>query len=207
MAKGSKKIYLVETGPDQYREFDNWPQCQAFVKGKPLPFGSGFSRDEAMVKLARSRSYIQGGGGGYTGQSKAKKTRKPTGPKPVEGLTSDAGTHGNPGPCEFQVTDIHGNTIMHKHLGVHTNNYAELAGIAGMIQCAIERGETKLWTDSQIAMGWIKSGRLGPTVREPELIMGLIRDIQKQLAAHPQLKLLKWDTKGWGQIPSDFGRK
>ena len=201
----AKKIYLVETGPDQIKSFDNWPQCQKFVHGKPYPFGSGTTHEEAMAKLERSRNYK----GNYDSAAPRGKKKAPVaaGPLPTVGITSDCGTHGNPGPCEYQVTDLKGRRLLHKHLGVHTNNYAELSGIEAMIDYAIEHGETKLWTDSQIAIGWIASGRLGPTVREPDLIMAIINRVRAKLKAHPELELLKWHTKGWGQIPSDFGRK
>ena len=209
MAKN--KIYLVEIKKDTYRTFHNWPECQAFVHGTSYAFASGLDATEALAKLKAGQAKL------HAAQGKTIKTQNPTknnsrsskstSPIPTSGLTSDAGTHGNPGPCEYQVTDIKGNVLLHKQLGVHTNNYAELAGIGAMIQYAIGHGETLLWTDSKIAMGWIKTGKLGPSVREPELIMKLIQKIQRLLNQNPQLELKKWHTRTWGQIPSDFGRK
>lgn len=202
-----KKIYLVETAPGQIREFTDWPACQAFVSGKPFAFAGGVNREEAMRKLTGSKQKRAFSQKGRESKAPAKQKAPNAANRPTGGLTSDAGTHGNPGPCEFQVTDIHGNCLLHKELGVHTNNYAELAGIGGMIKIAIERGETELWTDSTIAMGWIRTGKLGPDVHEREALMKMIRKIQQLLQANPQLRLLKWDTRAWGQIPSDFGRK
>jgi ribonuclease HI len=198
-----KKIYLVETAPGEHREFNSWPACQAFVKGKSVAFGSGFTREEALEKVARSRAYLEKGGG-----SKHKPVAKAAaGPRPTEGICSDAGTHGNPGPCEYQVCDLKGRVLEHKHLGVHTNNYAELAGIGAMLRYAAEHDIEKCWTDSQIAIGWIDSGRLGPTVRERDVIMTMVKEIQGILSKNPKLNLLKWHTKKWGEIPADFGRK
>lgn len=197
----SNKIYLVEVTPGEYKEFHSWPACQAFVKGKNVPFGSGVTRDEALEKVARSRAYIDKNG------SKTTKAAAPVGAPPREGICSDAGTHGNPGPCEYQVCDLKGKVLEHKKLGVHTNNYAELAGIGAMLQYAAINGITKCWTDSQIAIGWIASGRLGPTVHERDVILRMVTEIQTILRKNPKLELLKWHTKKWGEIPADFGRK
>ena len=201
MAKVKNKIYLVETSPGNIRAFNNWPQCQAFVHGKSYPFAGGPDRETALGKLLASKKKMSG-----TYRPKPKPKTRPTN-LPTEGLTSDAGTHGNPGPCEYQVTDISGRVLEHRRLGVHTNNYAELAGILGMVRKAIETGDTLLWTDSTIAMGWIRSGSVGQGVHEPELIREMVVKIQKLLRQNPQMKLVKWDTRSWGQIPSDFGRK
>lgn len=204
MAKIKNKVYVAEHTAGEYTYFTNWPACQAFVKGKPFPFAGGVDRQSALNKLQSTRDWQLGRAKGGT-TTKAKK--KPAGPLPTEGIASDAGTHGNPGPCEYQVCTLDGNVLEHRHLGVHTNNYAELAGIEGMLRYAATSGDTLCWTDSAIAMGWIRSRRLGPTVKEPELIMEMIGRINKILAANPQLRLEKWVTKSWGEIPADFGRK
>ncbi|CAM2009767.1 hypothetical protein [Acanthopleuribacter pedis] len=203
--KPKNNYYLVEIEPDQYKTFTRWSDCQSFLKGKKLPYAGGVTEEEAKAKIERTRDMQlkyrdrEPQGGGKKGAA--------VGSRPSEGICSDAGTHGNPGPCEYQVCDLKGKRLAYKHLGVHTNNYAELAGIEAMIEVAVTRGETILWTDSQIAMGWIKSGRLGPTVKEPEAIMVFVRSIQALLKKHPNLELKKWHTKQWGEIPADFGRK
>lgn len=198
-------IYIVETAPGQFKRFTRWPECQAFVKDKPYAYAGGVDEAGAMAKLLATREKQ------YAMRDPSKRHLYPeeAAPKqkPTQGLTSDAGTHGNPGPCEYKVTDLKGKVLDHKHLGVHSNNYAELAGIGAMIKQAIKLGETLLWTDSKVAMIWIKSRKLGPTVREPELILAMIDRINELLRANPQLKLCKWNTRRWGQIPSDFGRK
>jgi len=209
MSKTKNKVYVVETAPEEFKTFDNWPACQRFVQGKPFAFAGGPDRSAALAKLAATR----GAQMGYARKKAAAPAANPAtaGHRPADyptaGLTSDAGTHGNPGPCEYQVTDIGGRLLEHRKLGVHTNNYAELAGILAMVRLAIKTGETLLWTDSTIAMGWIRTCRLGPSVAEPERILEFTREISRLLAQNPQLQLRKWETRRWGQIPSDFGRK
>ena len=211
MAKPPKKVYVVETAPGQYKLYDNWPDCQRAVSGKRVSFAGGPNREAAIKKLLAGKQKLKqmrktplrSLGGGNPSKSKP----KPVGDLPKVGITSDAGTHGNPGPCEFQVTDLSGKVLIHKHLGVHTNNYAELAGIGAGLQWAIANDEKILWTDSKIAMIWIKSGKLGPTVHERDALMKMITKIRKLLEENPQLEIRKWETKTWGEIPADFGRK
>lgn len=202
--KPKNNVYLVELEPGRYEKFTRWSDCQAFLKQQKRPFAGGVTEAEAIEKIERTRDmqikYRDG-------EAKGGKSGKAVGDRPTTGICSDAGTHGNPGPCEYQVCDLKGKRLDYQHLGTHTNNYAELAGIEAMIKVAVKQGETELWTDSKIAMGWIKSGKLGPTVKEPELIMVFIRSIQALLKQHPKLELKKWHTKQWGEIPADFGRK
>lgn len=208
MTKSPKKVYVVETGPGQYDTYDNWPDCQKAVSGKRISFAGGPDRNAAIKKLLAGKQKLkQMRNTPLKSLSGGKSKPRPSGNRPTIGITSDAGTHGNPGPCEFQVTDINGKILVHKHLGVHTNNYAELAGIGAGLQWAIANDEKILWTDSKIAMIWIKSGKLGPTVHERDALMKMIKKIQKLLAENPQLEIRKWETKTWGEIPADFGRK
>ncbi len=55
-------------------------------------------------------------------------------------------------------------------------------------------------------MQWIKSGKVGVTVHNREEILDIISDIQILLSPK-KLFLKKWETKTWGEIPADFGRK
>jgi len=201
-------IYLVDVG-GEIREFDNWPACQALVNGSSYAFAGGVDRAQALAKLNRSRgAQVRHHTKGSGGASSSRPSRSATaGARPTEGICADAGTHGNPGPCEYQVCDLRGIVLAHQHLGVHSNNYAELAGIAAMIEHALAHGHCKLWTDSKIAMGWIASGRVGETVHERSTIVSMARAIKQRLDANPDLELCKWHTKVWGEIPADFGRK
>lgn len=126
--------------------------------------------------------------------------------KPTQGICSDAGTHGNPGESEYQVTDLNGTLLKHEHLGIHSNNYAELMGILGSITYAIDHQISEIWTDSMIGMTWIESGKVGKNVNERDLILDIVDEIQTLLNNHP-IKINKWLTDHWGEIPADFGRK
>ena len=126
--------------------------------------------------------------------------------KPETGICSDAGTHGNPGESEYQIADMNGHVLKHEHLGVHTNNYAELMGILRSIEYAKENNFTEIWTDSAIGMNWIESNKIGKTVHERDEIISIVSKI-RLLQKSNTVKIRKWLTDHWGEIPADFGRK
>ncbi len=196
--RSKNKVYLVETSEGQYRTFTDWASCEKYVHGRHVSFAGGANEPEALAKLLRSKT---------KNVSREKKVRSPAPDLPTIGICSDAGTKGNPGPCEYQITDLDGHQLEHKFLGVHSNNYAELAGIGAMVQYAIRSAHELLWTDSKIAMGWISTGRVGETVHEREVIIKMAKKIQQLLDEHPSIQLKKWHTRRWGEIPADFGRK
>lgn len=207
-----KKVYLAQDGSGRRHLFSTWSQCQAFVSGRPIPFVSGTGAEDAARRLD---DLIQRGRATQRRQETpqlpglqlSQPGRGKQAPRPQTGLCSDAGTHGNPGPCSIRVAKWNGEILLERDLGIHSNNYAELAGIEAMILLAGQLGETELWTDSQIALGWIHTGRVGLQVHEREAVLARIEKIQELLAKEPNLRLRKWHTRNWGEIPADFGRK
>jgi ribonuclease HI len=199
------KLYLVKMADGQIKTYDNWNDCRQVVHGTSLAFASGLRYEEALEKLNHTRRR-------KANNNRIKKKKRKTGsessPKPSEGICSDGATSGNPGPSEYQVTDLLGNVIVHRKLGIRSNNFAELAGIGAMVKYAIQSGETNiLWSDSKIAMGWIFTQRIGQTVRDRALIQKMALVIRDLFNEHPELELKKWKTREWGEIPADFGRK
>ena len=68
-----------------------------------------------------------------------------------------------------------------------------------------------IYSDSKIAQKWVRDGKcrttLAPTSRHAELL-GLVARAEKWLATNTYTNpIIKWETKQWGEIPADFGRK
>lgn len=189
-----KKVYLAIDGGGFEHVFYEWKLCKEFVSGKPYKYAGGATIEEVRAKLLGASAGLP-------------INEAPTSGRPSYGICSDAGTHGNPGPCEYKVCDMNGVILAHEHLGVHSNNYAELAGIKAMINIALERGDKVLWTDSSVALGWIKTRRVGDGVHERAEILSMIDDIRSLLSGGNDVSIEKWNTKGWGEIPADFNRK
>ena len=65
-----------------------------------------------------------------------------------------------------------------------------------------------IYSDSRIAMGWIKARRCRTKQSPSPEVKNLITRAEKWLHNNTfQNPILKWETKVWGEIPADFGRK
>lgn len=213
MAKKTK-YYVVWVG-NQPGIYSNWQQCQAQIKGFPSAKYKSFnSRQEAENAYARGHAQYVGGGGG--GAPK---------PKPqlddfldeivVNSIAVDAACSGNPGKMEYRgVYTVQPETELFrsKVYPVGTNNIGEfLALVHALALYHKDQPELVIYSDSKLAMGWIEKGKcrskLVKNARTAEL-WSVIERGEKWLATHTWTnKLVKWETKRWGEIPADFGRK
>lgn len=65
-----------------------------------------------------------------------------------------------------------------------------------------------IYSDSRIAMGWVKAKTCRTKKSPPPDVKQLIRRAEKWLRENSfSNPILKWETKVWGEIPADFGRK
>ena len=74
-----------------------------------------------------------------------------------------------------------------------------------------------IYTDSENAIGWVRGRRcktklehLPSNAKLFELIDAAEKDLRswRGLSAHGNsFRVMKWDTRAWGEIPADFGRK
>lgn len=142
--------------------------------------------------------------------------QKNTGSKPyIEASVSvDAACSGNPGPMEYRgVETDSGNEIFH-HGPVPngTNNIGEfLAIVHALALLKRENSNLPLYSDSEIAIGWVKKKQMNTTVprdESTEEVWSLIDRATAWLQANTyDNEIYKWDTENWGEIKADFGRK
>jgi len=65
-----------------------------------------------------------------------------------------------------------------------------------------------IYSDSRIAMGWVKAGVCRTKQKPSAEVINLIERAEHWLNTHTfKNPILKWETKVWGEIPADFGRK
>jgi len=93
-----------------------------------------------------------------------------------------------------------------------TNNIGEFLAIVHALALQVSRqSRFPIYSDSMNALTWVKKKKCGTklaqtTANEP--IFDLIDRAEKWLNSHTwDIPLFKWDTKAWGEIPADFGRK
>ena len=155
---------------------------------------------------------------------KGKNTKKPTlSPAekakyglPIENsLTVDAACSGNPGKMEYRgVTNYNKKEVFRK--GPYeggTNNIGEFLALVHGIALLKKKGLHKMpiYSDSKIAMSWLKKKQCRTNIAfdaSNKDLLDMIRRAEKWLQENSYRNpILKWETKAWGEIPADFGRK
>ncbi len=93
-----------------------------------------------------------------------------------------------------------------------TNNIVEfLAIVHALSYCKKNNLLIPIYSDSKIAIGWVKKKEIGTNREKTEKNKSLFELIERALKwlnenEFPN-KILKWETKVWGENPADFGRK
>ncbi|MBI9064631.1 MAG: ribonuclease H family protein [Marinilabiliaceae bacterium] len=208
MAKN--KFYVVWQGakPGIYH---SWADCQAQIKGYKGAKFKGFP------SLAEAQAAYQDSPLNHIGtKTPTKKTplQSNSSHQPIqESLSVDAACSGNPGVMEYQgVYTKTGEVWFHQKFPVGTNNIGEFLALAhGIAYLEQKKIKLPIYTDSRIAMAWLKKKKCGSKLarnRATQPAFNLVDRAEKWLAENSfQVKVLKWDTKNWGEIPADFGRK
>jgi len=93
-----------------------------------------------------------------------------------------------------------------------TNNIAEFLGIvSGMMYSVKHNLLLPVYSDSQTAIAWVRKGRHNSTMtrnKENENIFQMLEQTEEWLARNKnKIAVEKWQTKLWGEIPCDYGRK
>lgn len=204
-----KKIYVVWQGREP-GIYTDWEACEAQVKGfAGARFQSFATMEQAKEAFANPPQKTE------HRPIVRKKTVNTSSRRPVlPALAVDAACSGNPGVLEFRgvVADT-GSLVFHR--GPYpegTNNIGEFLGIVlGLAYLEQHNLPWALYSDSKIAIGWVKEGhaktKLTPSEKNRELFE-MIQRAEHWLATHTYTTpLYKWETRLWGEIPADFGRK
>ncbi|MCL4154662.1 UNVERIFIED_CONTAM: hypothetical protein GTU68_063191 [Idotea baltica] len=192
------KYYVVWEGVEP-GIYSSWSSCQAQIKGFPnAKYKSYKTRQEA------EDAYIS-----------VKKVIKTTNTNIIWASWSvDAACAGNPGVMEYQgVHTDDGSQIFHQKFELGTNNIGEFLGIVHALALLQKLGDEKMpiYTDSRTALGWVKKKKAKTTLVKNSKTRRLYETIdraEKWLTNNTYKNpILKWETKSWGEIPADFGRK
>ncbi|AUC16364.1 ribonuclease H [Tenacibaculum sp. SZ-18] len=212
MAK-KKKFYVVWKGkkPGIY---SSWNECKEQINGfEGAQYKSFVSESEANLALKKTYNDYKG-----------KDTRKITltkeelvkfGKPILNSLSVDAACSGNPGAMEYRGVD----TKTKKQIFIQgpfkkgTNNIGEFLAIVHGLAFLKSKNEHNypIYTDSKIAMSWVKKKQCRTNVTfsdENKDLLDMIKRAEKWLQENNYSNpILKWETKAWGEIPADFGRK
>ena len=210
MAK--QKFYVVWEGvtPGIY---SSWTDCQLQIKGyEGAKYKSFDSREEADRALASSPyAYI---GKNATNKKENKPTLHTLPAAVIENsLAVDAACSGNPGPMEYRGVHIASQQeIFHFGPMKGTNNIGEFLALVHGLALLKQKGfDMPVYSDSVNAISWVRQKRCKtklPRTAETEQLFLLIERAEKWLKENTySTPILKWETKEWGEIPADFGRK
>jgi ribonuclease HI len=202
-----RKYYVVWKGR-RTGIFSNWGECEAQVKGYAGAEYKAFeSRREA--EHAYSSSYAEHQGKASSRQRWLFAVEKPILPS----IAVDAACSGSPGPLEFQGVETEsGKRIFHEGpFKDGTNNVGEFLAIVEAMKWLDERQHPwPIYSDSANAIGWVKAKKCNTQLRRlpsNRKLFEKIADAEKWLRFATRRRVLKWDTKAWGEIPADYGRK
>ncbi|WP_282088522.1 ribonuclease H family protein [Aquimarina algiphila] len=211
MAK-KEKFYVVWEGhkPGIYTK---WDDCKAAVKGYANAKYKSFDSFDIAKKA------YQGDYDDYKGKSKPKKTLTAAqlskiGEPNLYSISVDAASSGNPGKMEYRGVDTQTEKQLF-HQGPFregTNNIGEfLALVHGLAYLKKKKSDRIIYSDSKIAIGWVKQKtcktKLKRNSKNNEVFDLVDRAIQWLKENSYTTTIVKWETKAWGEIPADFGRK
>ncbi len=211
MAK-KQKFYVVWKGK-RPGIFESWDDCKAQIKGIKGAEYKSFSTF-AEAKKAFNGNYLE-----YKGTKKGKTSLTPEellkiGEPNMHSISVDAASSGNPGVMEYQGVDTKTKKKLFKQgpFKEGTNNIGEfLALVHGLAFLKEQKSDRIIYTDSRIAMGWVRKKMCKTKLKtnaKNKTVFELVARAEKWLKTNSyNTPIVKWETKAWGEIPADFGRK
>ena len=213
MSKQKKKYYTVWKGHNT-GVFESWDDCKAQIKDFKGAIYKSFSSFDA-AKRALKDDYKKYVGNQKRFQSELSEAQlKKIGQPNYYSIAVDAASSGNPGKMEYRGVD----TKTKKQLFIQgpfeegTNNIGEFLALVHGLALLKKKGSDKIiYTDSKTALSWVKkkncNTKLERTKNNEPLFDLIDRAILWLKNNSYTTTIVKWETKAWGEIPADFGRK
>lgn len=200
MAVAKQKYYVVWVGkkPGIYL---SWDECKSHVTGvKGAKYKSFPSEREAKQA--------------FEGGAEVKQKSEVNTTYIKESISVDAACSGNPGDMEYKgVYTNNSKEIFHfGPIANGTNNIGEFLAIVHAIALMKKQNiDLPIYSDSVTALSWVRKKQANTTIERNESteeLWDLITRAEQWLKQNSYSnKLLKWETKQWGESKADFGRK
>jgi ribonuclease HI len=218
------KYYVVWEG-HQPGIYSSWPACQEATHHYPsAKFKAYDSEQEAQqaFKQGWKKSFQLAQSATKTNHSSKAVQSKKAGQSAagifpeidLDSISVDVGCSGNPGIVEYKGVDTRtGEVIFHQGpIGKGTNNLGEFLAIVHALAYLQSQGSSKtIYTDSVTALSWIRNKNVSTNLERDDStkeIWSLVDRAIDWLHQHRYSnKIIKWDTKKYGEIKADFGRK
>jgi ribonuclease HI len=201
---GKQKFYVVWKGnnPGIYQ---SWEKCQNEIKNINGALFKSFTNLEEAKK-----AYDQG----YEEYKQGLDYKNVLNGPELNSISVDAASSGNPGIMEYQGVDTNTKEILFKMgpFNNATNNIGEFLALVHGIAILEKKSDKKIiYSDSITAMSWVRKKhcqtKLKRNKENEEVFVLVERAITWLKENNYSIVIKKWDTKNWGEIPADFGRK
>lgn len=216
------KYYVVWNGlhPGVY---DNWDDCREQIQNFPGALYKAFPSAAAAADAYR-KGYQKSDTADLANLiDNAGSHRRHTPSRPdyfnnpeinLDAWAVDAACSGNPGDVEYRGVELAtGRQLFHVGpMKNGTNNLGEFLAIVHALALMEKTGNWHdIYSDSVSGMAWVRDRKIKTTLKATEdnkIFFDLLRRALNWLNTHSYpVKIRKWDTPRWGEIPADFGRK
>jgi ribonuclease HI len=207
--ENKKTVYYVVWAGHKPGIFTDWDMAKAQIDAYVRPQYKSFGGKEMAEKAYKE------GPENYRGRSfkKAKdmteEERRKYGEPNELSISVDAACNAK-GDMEYRaVFTYSGDEIFKK--GVFkkgSNNVGEFLAIVHALAWAKkEKSDLPIYSDSKNAISWVVHKKANTKIEDDKLL-DLVKRAENWLKEndYPN-KIIKWQTKFWGEIPADFGRK
>jgi ribonuclease HI len=213
MAKEKSRFFVVWRGftPGIY---DSWEKCQKQVVGYPGAKYKGFKTYETATKAYREGFEAYWGNKDFFETTLTKEQLQKIGNPISNSISVDAGFSSSLIEMEYQGVRTDTKEVLFRK-GPYknaTNNIGEFLAIVHALAYLKQRqSSVPIYSDSLYAIKWVKNKKHRSNlekVPENEKIFSLLERAELWLKNNTYLnKILKWETRAWGENPADFGRK
>jgi ribonuclease HI len=212
MSKKKKKYYTVWEG-HHTGVFESWEDCKAQIKDFQ---GAEY---KSFLTFKAAKEALKGNYKDYINKIKFKSELSKSqldkiGQPNYNSISVDAASSGNPGKMEYRGVDTKTKKELFKQgpFLEGTNNIGEfLAIVHGLALLKKNNSNRIIYTDSITAMSWIKKKTCNTKLERNEKNKSVFDLIERALIWLKEntfsTTIVKWETKAWGEIPADFGRK
>lgn len=207
-----KKYYVVWNGRNT-GVFDDWATCKLQIDNFPEAKYKSFPG-----KAEAEKAFFEGYAAYYKKRSLEQKDNllfSNQNSKPIlNSLSVDAAWNTVTKEMEYQGVYTATKELIFKKGPFQgaTNNIGEfLALVHGLALLKKQNSPLPLYSDSITAISWVRKKKHKSVVLPTEENMEIFDLLQRAelwlLNNTFTTRILKWDTKMWGEIPADFGRK
>lgn len=207
-----KKYYVVWKGrtPGVYA---GWQACKREVEGVEGARYMGFV-SKAEADKAFKASYEDSLKLNASKKRGSADLMKKVGPPNYHSIAVDAASSGNPGIMEYQGVDTKTGKKLFRQgpFEEGTNNIGEFLAIVHGLAYLKKHGSNRvLYSDSKTAMSWVRKKKCNTRLEESPKnvrLFEMVRRAEDWLRSNSyKTPVVKWETRAWGEIPADFGRK